>query len=381
MAVAPLPVAADEPQGVQPAVSAGQQLPAIEIRGVHKAFGQHQALTGVDLSVAPGEFVSILGPSGCGKTTLLNIVAGLIAPDAGEVRIAGRTVSGRDVNLPPEKRALGMVFQDYALWPHMRVRDQVAFPMRMRHGNGDTVQAKANRLLLHAGLAGQGDKLPSELSGGQQQRVGLARALASAPVALLLDEPLSNLDAQLREHMRDELQSVCRQAEVACLYVTHDQTEALALSDRIAVMSHGRILQDGAPQELFSRPGSERVANIVGAGLVLRGRIDGGDFTPDGIDAPCAALRHPEVPNSGRAALVVHPSRICLEATAGPPNALPALVQRCTFLGDRWEIHCLLPAGQTLKAYRPEPCQTGSQVWCSFPLEHAYITILEDPTL
>jgi ABC-type Fe3+/spermidine/putrescine transport system ATPase subunit len=260
----------------------------------------------------------------------------------------------------------------------MTARDQVAFPLRMRHHGAAEASARADQLLDDVGLAVLGDRLPAQLSGGQQQRVGLARALAGSPVALLLDEPLSNLDAQLREQMRDEVRAACDQAGVACLYVTHDQTEALALSDRVAVMSGGHILQDAPPQEVFRRPGSDCVAHIVGAGEVLLGRISGGGFEPDGLRQRLTAPRHPGLRDGDRAALVVHSSRMDLSCELRPYNSLPATVAGSAFLGDRWQVQCRLPSGQLLRANSDRAWPSGQEIWCSFSSDQAYITTCEE---
>lgn len=351
----------------------------LAVRGVTKRFGTHLAVAGVDLEIGAGEFVSILGPSGCGKTTLLNMVAGLVAPDAGEIWVGERKVAGPDLNLPPEKRSLGMVFQDYALWPHMTVREQVSFPLRMRRQSPTETAARVERLLEQVDLQELANRRPAELSGGQQQRVGLARALASSPLALLLDEPLSNLDAQLRDQMREEIRGVCTQLDVACLYVTHDQTEALALSDRIAVMSGGRILQDGAPSEVFNRPSSERVAVIVGAGEIVAGHAIAAGFQPECIDAIWRAGRHPQLADGDRAAMVVPSSRITVAGEPAFANAVPAVVERNVFLGDRWQLQCRLESGQVLRAGSVSAWPVGESVWCSFSPEHGYITKIEEP--
>ena len=232
----------------------------LDLSGVRKEFGGQVAVHGFDLSVAEGEFVSFLGPSGCGKTTTLRMIAGFELPTSGTIRIAGNDVSRR----PPNQRDVGMVFQSYALFPNMTVRDNIAFGLRMRKESKDAVRRRVEELLELIQIPQAAGKYPFELSGGMQQRVALARALAIKPRVLLLDEPLSALDAKIRVSLRTEIRAIQRQLGITTVYVTHDQEEALSLSDRIVVMSHGRIEQVGTPSQIYNGPATEFVARFVG---------------------------------------------------------------------------------------------------------------------
>lgn len=242
--------------------------PSVELRGITKRFGHTLAVDGVDLFVRKGEFLSLLGPSGCGKTTTLRIVAGFVTPDIGAIFIDGREIS----TVPPHSRNIGMVYQSYALFPHKTVFDNVAFGLRMR--KVDRIREEVKRVLELVQLVGVESRFPGQLSGGQQQRVALARALVIEPRVLLLDEPLSNLDAQLRKQMQIELRSLQERLRISTIYVTHDQEEALALSDRVVLMNDGRIQQVGTPMEVYERPANGFVAEFLGTGNLLAGRLE-----------------------------------------------------------------------------------------------------------
>jgi iron(III) transport system ATP-binding protein len=253
--------------------------PALELSGVAKEFGKVVAVGGVDLAVAHGEFVTLLGPSGCGKSTLLRMVAGIEQATGGTIVIDGRLVSEprRGVLVPPERRHLGMVFQSYAVWPHMTVARNVEYPLRYAKVPRSERGEQVRRALAAVALEGLAGRYPGELSGGQQQRVALARAIVGRPALLLLDEPLSNLDARLRENMRLELKRLQVELGLTALYVTHDQSEALAMSDRILVMDAGKVLQEGSPEDVYRRPVSLTVARFLGVKNILDGTVvDGG---------------------------------------------------------------------------------------------------------
>jgi iron(III) transport system ATP-binding protein len=244
----------------------------VELGGLTKHFGALRAVDQVDLSVGEGEVLALLGPSGCGKTTTLRLVAGFERPDAGRVVLDGAEVAGARRYVPPERRRVGVVFQDYALFPHLTVAQNVGYGVRDRGRRGERI----GEMLELVGLAGESPRLPHELSGGQQQRVALARALAPEPALVLLDEPFSNLDAALRVRVRGEVRSILREAGATAVFVTHDQEEALSLADRIAVMQAGRVLQVGEPAALYARPADRFVATFVGDADLIPGRAEDG---------------------------------------------------------------------------------------------------------
>lgn len=247
----------------------------LEVRNLVKIFGKLTAVDNVSFKVEQGEVVTLLGPSGCGKTTTLRMVAGFEKPNAGEVEIAGRVVvaTNRRINMPPEKRDIGMVFQSYAIWPHMTVFENVAFPLNVRRANRQEIKRRVEETLQLVGLANFSDRPAILLSGGQQQRVSLARALVYSPSILLLDEPLSNLDAKLREQMRIEIKRLQQQLGFTVLFVTHDQIEAMSLSTRLALMNQGRIEQIGAPQDVYEHPQTPFAEDFLGRILRFRGKI------------------------------------------------------------------------------------------------------------
>ena len=253
----------------------------IRIEGVSKSYGAHRVHGNLTLSIPKGECFTLLGPSGCGKTVLLRLIAGFEAPDAGKISIDGVVVSdpAAGVNISPDGRNLGMVFQDYAVWPHMTVFDNVAYPLKLAKKDRKEVSERVMETIAMVGMSGLEKRLPSELSGGQQQRVALARALVAKPSLLLLDEPLTNLDANLREEMRFEIKELQRKLDATVLYVTHDQEVALALSDRLAIMDEsGRIRQTGSPWEIFERPVDPFVFNFMGIANFLSVRREGEEY-------------------------------------------------------------------------------------------------------
>jgi iron(III) transport system ATP-binding protein len=249
----------------------------VEIDHLEKNFGPEQAVRDVSLAVKPGEFVTLLGPSGCGKTTTLRCIAGLERPDGGEIRIGGDAVAApaRGIYLAPEERNIGMVFQSYAVWPHMTVFDNVAYGLRVRHAPADVIKKRTARALELVGLGPLAERYATKLSGGQRQRVALARAIVYEPRVVLFDEPLSNLDAKLREQMRIELVRLQKEVGITSIYVTHDQGEALVMSDRVVVMDKGAIQQIGDPQTIYARPANAFVANFIGVANLMRGVLLG----------------------------------------------------------------------------------------------------------
>jgi ABC-type Fe3+/spermidine/putrescine transport system ATPase subunit len=315
----------------------------IDIRGLSKRYGKVNAVDSIDLHMGAGEFLTLLGPSGSGKTTTLRMVAGLEVPDAGTIQVGERIVSGANVNVPPHRRNMGMVFQSYAVWPHKTVYDNVAFPLKMRRIHGKDERARVERMLDLVGMpcSEYGSRYPSELSGGQQQRVALARALVANPEVILYDEPLSNLDAKLRDSMRVLLRSIHDELGVTSLYVTHDQIEAMVLSDRICVMNCGRIVQQGSPRELYEQPQDLFVADFIGQANVLALDAPGGDgelFAIGGglaVRVPKANLR---AAGSARS-LVIRPHRVQMltaDEAHTHENVFKGIVQEVIFLGDRF---------------------------------------------
>jgi iron(III) transport system ATP-binding protein len=320
---------------------------AVSIQHLHKQFSDNVILPDFSLEIEEGEFVVLLGPSGCGKTTVLRCVAGLETASRGLISIGGDIVEDgeRGLFVPPQDRDLGFVFQHYALWPHMSVHENVAYPLRVRRvGKGD-IDRRVNDVLHAIGLDGLGKRSPAELSGGQQQRVALARALVGSPQVLLLDEPLSNLDAQRRTGLRKQLRLLHQEWRTTTLYVTHDQTEALTLADRVVLMREGRIEQIGSPRDIFDRPGNRFVAGFLGYENIIQGRVTQvngrsaaissaawkGDLI---VDAPAATRVGATVELGFRAANV---SVSSANDSPIPPGAQPTQIKDVTFLGDTVE--------------------------------------------
>ena len=323
----------------QPAIdpTPGFATPFLSVRQVTRRFGTgaatFTALDGVSLDVAQGEFVCLLGPSGCGKTTLLRIIAGLEAQNGGQIVAGGRDIS----NLAPRERDYGIVFQSYALFPNLTVAQNVAYGLDTRNGNRARMHERVSEMLALVGLAGSEAKYPSQLSGGQQQRVALARALAPAPSLLLLDEPMSALDAQVREHLRVELRRLQRKLNVTTLMVTHDQDEAMAMADRIAVMSNGRIEQTGSPPEIYSRPATAFVAGFVGqANWLPLERAEDGTPTPAGQPLLLDPAFVDGTAAQGR--LFCRPEAVTLHPDDDAPNRHLARVVDQIYLGSRTRV-------------------------------------------
>jgi len=296
----------------------------VEFRGIVKDYGTTRVLHGLDIDIAPGEFISLLGPSGCGKTTALRVLAGLESATEGTVLLGGRDVS----RVPTNKRDIGMVFQSYSLFPHLRVVDNVAFGLRRRGvGRADAARRSADALDL-VGLGHLADRYPHQLSGGQQQRVALARALVTEPRVLLLDEPLSALDAKVRVQLRDEIRRIQLRLGITTVFVTHDQEEALAVSDRIAVMNAGRIDQIGTPEDLYLRPATPDVASFVGLSSIVPGRAVGATVEVWGTTLPVQGE-----PAVGDVEVFLRPENVRL-VPEGPGAATTGTVQESTFLGS-----------------------------------------------
>ena len=247
---------------------------SVTITGVTKSFGNVTVLQEFNQKFEDGEFITLLGPSGCGKTTMLRLIAGFEKPSSGEIYIGDKLVSSEKQFLPPEKRGIGMVFQSYAVWPHMNVFDNIAYPLKIQKINKNEIEERVNQVLKIVHLEQYKDRFPSELSGGQQQRVALGRALVAQPEILLLDEPLSNLDAKLREEMRYEIKEITKKLKITVIYVTHDQIEAMTMSDRIVLINKGEVQQVAPPQEIYSKPKNMFVANFVGKVDFITGKVE-----------------------------------------------------------------------------------------------------------
>ena len=344
----------------------------VELKNLRKVYGKTVAVDGVDLEVGKGEFMTLLGPSGCGKTTTLRMVAGLIEPTDGEIRVGGRLLSSPGTKVvPPEKRNMGMVFQSYAVWPHMRVFENVAFPLHNLRMSKDEIRKRVHAALDLVKLDGLEDRYPSHLSGGQQQRVALARAMAVEPDILLFDEPLSNLDAKLREEMRFELKEIQRRIGVTSIYVTHDQAEAMAISDRIAVMSQGKIKQIGTPGEIYDRPQDPFTAEFIGLANLLPGKVTGertvclASQEELGIDG-CRALQ------IGAEVLVsIRPHNIFItRAGERTKNQIHGLVEKGSYLGDKVDYR--IRVGDKVLRVQTQPGETykeGTNVALHLPAD------------
>nr|WP_106782526.1 ABC transporter ATP-binding protein [Lysinibacillus timonensis] len=312
-----------------------------ELRQIKKQFGSFQALKGIDLDIETGEFVAIVGPSGCGKTTLLRLIAGFDSPTDGELLMDNEIVASKFKCLPPEKRNIELVFQSFALWPHMKVRDQVMFPLK--HHRFVSPELKKNRdarvseMLNIVGLSHLADRMPGELSGGQKQRVAIARALSPSPALLLMDEPLSSLDAKLRIELRNEIQLIHRQFKTSIVYVTHDQSEALAMADKIVVMKDGLIEQVGTPREIYFHPKTKFVATFISKANILKGNWDGDIFTPE--NAPFTHWHLPDVDHSFKKSNTcpVRPEQFQLALDS---NGIAGKVKNLLFQGK--EVHCVV---------------------------------------
>jgi spermidine/putrescine ABC transporter ATP-binding subunit len=362
-------------KGTAPEPAGGSTVrPVVALEAVSKRYGPTLALDAVSLVVRDGEFLSLLGPSGCGKTTTLNVVAGFVSPDAGRIRLDDEDVT----YLPPWQRGLGVVFQSYALFPHMTVAENVAFGLRERGVPRGEIDTRVKEALALVRLPAASALRPAQLSGGMQQRVALARALVIRPRVLLLDEPLAALDRKLREEMRAELREIQRAVGITTVFVTHDQDEALGLSDRVAVMNAGRIEQLGSPRDVYDQPATPFVADFIGASSALEGRVlDGHTVALAGGRTLEVRLAQPLRPGA-EVRLLVRPER--LELGGSGPNALPARVTSAMFLGDRSEVRLELEGGQRVVAIAPGGARlaAGDHVSVTLPPE-AFLAVREGP--
>ncbi len=316
---------------------------SVIIQNVTKTFGNTVVLEAFNATFDNGEFITLLGPSGCGKTTMLRIIAGFEKPTSGSILFDDRVVSSDTVFLQPEKRDIGMVFQSYAVWPHMTVFDNVAYPLTIKKVDKATIKRKVERVLEAVHLIQYADRIPSQLSGGQQQRVALARALVAEPALLLLDEPLSNLDAKLRESMRFEIKEIQREYGITVVYVTHDQTEAMAMSDRIVVINRGVIQQIGSPREIYTNPANPFVADFVGKIEFLEGEIKAGCIELDG----CGQRLPYEGSLKGKVIVGIRPEQV--QFVAEGEGNLSGEVKSHFYLGDVDDCRIDLGGGKEVR--------------------------------
>ncbi|HEY7689125.1 MAG TPA: ABC transporter ATP-binding protein [Dongiaceae bacterium] len=352
----------------------GGQRDVVAVNGVTKRFGGITAVEDLSLAIAEKEFFALLGPSGCGKTTLLRVIAGFEQPDTGRVLLDGRDVTA----LRPNRRPVNMMFQSYALFPHLTVQGNVAYGLEMEGVAGPERSRRVGEALDLVQLGSVADRKPHQLSGGQRQRVALARALVKRPRVLLLDEPLAALDRKLRQQMQFELKRLQHEIGITFLVVTHDQEEALAMADRIALMDGGRIAQLDTPRGLYERPASRFVAGFIGMTNFLDGRLAPGGIEVDGV----GLIRGAAPKSEGRATLAIRPERIQVSAAPGAAGAMNGTVVGIAYLGQDLVVQIGLPGrdqpliarlGAGSEAARH--LASGAKVWCDWPAEAAQILI------
>ncbi|MBE0621990.1 MAG: ABC transporter ATP-binding protein [Burkholderiales bacterium] len=350
------------------------------LRNISRVFGEFTAVKDFNLTLQEGELVSLLGPSGCGKTTTLRMIAGFMTPTEGTIELDGQVISSPGSSLPPEKRQMSMIFQSYAIWPNMTVAENVGFGLKVRKVKEEESRRRVNEILEVVQLGALRDRYPAELSGGQQQRVALARSIVVKPAVLLLDEPLSNLDANLREEMRFEIRRLHDEFRITTVYVTHDQAEAMVTSDRIAVMNKGRVEQVDVPYALYGRPQTRFVAGFIGRTNFVEGKLNGETVHFDGFSVSKQALN---VEGAGLPADVlvsIRPQSIhLLRQKSGDSDRCCAQgsVQHRSYLGEYWDYHIALPgAAQPLRVTaRPqEVFQLNEAVWIE--IDTAQLTVI-----
>lgn len=341
----------------------------VSLENVSKYFGDVIAANKINLHIEDGEFFTFLGPSGCGKTTSMRMIAGLEFPSDGKILYDEKDVT----QLPSFKRNTGMVFQNYALWPHMKVKENVAYGLEIRKTPKEEIDRRVEEVIDLVGLSGMGDRFPNQLSGGQQQRVALARVLVIEPDILLLDEPLSNLDAKLRVEMREEIKDIQRKLGITTIYVTHDQEEAMAVSDKIAIQNHGKIMQVGTPKEIYDKPCNLFIATFIGKGALIEGMVEEiGEYIKVTIGDSMIEGLNPgnvEIHESQHVACVMRPESFHLEEPDEPYNVLEGTVEWSAFVGPLTEVKIKIGStdmmidapndveyatGETLKVYVPK---------------------------
>ena len=342
---------------------------------LHLKYGDNPILKGVSLTLSPGEVVALLGASGSGKTTLLRSVAGLEQPSQGRIAIGDSVLfdSAAGIDMPVEKRNLGLVFQSYALWPHRTVFENVAYGLRLRNISAADIERRVTEALANLGLGALAKRLPHQLSGGQQQRVAIARALVYNPPVVLMDEPLSNLDAKLREEARAWLRELIVRLHISALVVTHDQTEAMAMSDRILLLNYGRIEQQGTPEELYNRPQSLFTAEFMGSNDRLDGTLienSGGRATMEVFGERISGMARTQAAVGAKATGIIRLERVRCASSAGP-NRLKMELKAPMYLGERWEL-VFAREQLTVRAYANAPLQPGEH-FVEFPPEALWV--------
>jgi iron(III) transport system ATP-binding protein len=364
----------------------------VRVSNLLKKYGDIVAVDDLTMDFEKGTLTTLLGPSGCGKTTTLRCIAGLEKPDKGAISIDDATVFSQDANLPPEKRMVGIVFQSYAIWPHMSVFDNIAFPLKIRHASKQEIDKEVKKVMDLVRLTGLGDRSATQVSGGQQQRIALARALVFDPAVLLLDEPLSNLDASLRDIVRVEVREIQRSLGITTIYVTHDQVEALSISDKVVVLRAGRIMAVGTPREIYTRPPNEFIASFVGKANLMRGTITSMQGTPSSRsgeslvivetkfgEVRCHLHGAVRVKEGDKALVTIKPENVILSADgkqAQQPNTFPGRVEVTSYLGAFSEVIVSI-GSETIRVTKNSEqanFEGGQAVTVSFP-EH-YCSLL-----
>jgi iron(III) transport system ATP-binding protein len=357
---------------------------SVRLEKLRKSFGPVIAVRDISIEFQDGRMTSVLGPSGCGKTTTLNLIAGFIEPDSGSISFGERLVAdpARGIVVPPNRRDLGMVFQSYALWPHLSIGENVAYGLKMRKVPRAEREKAARRALQRVRLEGLIDRYPHELSGGQQQRAALARALAYSPQILLFDEPLSNLDAQLRDEMRLELKDIHRSVGVTAVYVTHDQAEAMGLSDTIVVMGEGEILQVGSPRSLYEEPADVRVARFVGKANIFDATVVDRELRlarvkVEGIEKPFGCRIPDGVAANAHGAVSIRPEAVLLKPAGPRDDGVRGRISAMLYLGNMSQYQVALGAGRMLQVQQlaGEPLQVGDEVFFEIDPQRCYFIV------